>query len=48
LKKGGTMLAGHNLPFEFLFDVAEMEKGNLIVRHKIPYSDIDNEENLYL
>ena len=40
LKKGGSMLAGHNHPFEFIFDVPEMEKGNLVVRHKIPYSDI--------
>jgi len=40
LKKGGTMLAGHNHPFEFIFDVSEMEKGNLVVRFKIPYSDI--------
>jgi SAM-dependent methyltransferase len=40
LKSGGIMLAGHNHPYEFMFDVGEMEKGNLIVRHKIPYSDI--------
>jgi len=40
LKKGGIMLAGHNHPFEFIFDVPEMEKGNLVVRFKIPYSDI--------
>lgn len=40
LKKGGTMVAGHNNPNEFIFDVEEMEKGNLIVRHKIPYSDL--------
>jgi len=40
LKKGGIMLAGHNHPFEFIFDVPEMEKGNLVVRFEIPYSDI--------
>ena len=40
LKEGGTMLAGHNHPFEFIFDVPEMEKGNLVARFKIPYSDI--------
>jgi len=40
LKKGGIMLAGHNHPFEFIFDLDSMEKGDLIVRHKIPYSDI--------
>ena len=40
LKKGGIMIAGHNLPFEFIFDVDAMERGELVVRHKIPYSDI--------
>lgn len=40
LKKGGTMIAGHNNPNDFIFDIEEMEKGNLIVRHKIPYSDL--------
>lgn len=40
LKKGGTMLAGHNNPNDCIFDLEEMEKGNFIVRHKIPYADI--------
>lgn len=40
LKKGGIMIAGHNSPNDFIFDIEEMEKGNLIVRHKIPYSDL--------
>lgn len=40
LKKGGIMIAGHNNPFEFIFDLEAMEKGEFIVRHKIPYSDI--------
>lgn len=40
LKKGGIMIAGHNNPNDFIFDIEEMEKGNLIVRHKIPYSDL--------
>ena len=40
LKKGGIMIAGHNNPNDFIFDLEEMEKGNLIVRHKIPYSDL--------
>jgi len=40
LKKGGTMLAGHNHPFEFIFDVESLEKGELVIRHKIPYSDL--------
>jgi SAM-dependent methyltransferase len=40
LKKGGIMIAGHNNPNEFIFDLESMEKGELIVRHKIPYSDL--------
>lgn len=40
LKRGGIMIAGHNNPNEFIFDVEEMEKGNLVVKHKIPYSDL--------
>lgn len=40
LKKGGTMIAGHNNPNEFIFDLESMEKGEFIVRHKIPYSDL--------
>ena len=40
LRKGGTMLAGHNSSFEFVFDLLEMQKGKLHVRHKIPYSDL--------
>lgn len=42
LKKGGIMIAGHNNPNEFIFDIEEMEKGNLIVKHKVPYSDLAN------
>jgi SAM-dependent methyltransferase len=44
LKKGGTMLAGHNHPLEFIFDVGAMEKGELIPRYKIPYADTDYSE----
>jgi len=42
LKKGGVMLAGHNHPLEFIFDVNELERGKLIPRFKIPYSDIND------
>ena len=42
LKKGGIMLAGHNYPFDSIFDLELMEKGELVLRHKIPYSDIKN------
>lgn len=40
LRKGGTMIAGHNNPNDFIFDLEEMEKGKFVVRHKIPYSDL--------
>lgn len=40
LKTGGVMIAGHNNPNDFIFDLAEMEKGKFVVRHKIPYSDL--------
>lgn len=40
LKKGGTMIAGHNNPNEFIFDLEALEKGEFVVRHKIPYSDL--------
>ena len=40
LKKGGTMIAGHNNPNEFIFDIEKLDKGEFCVRHKIPYSDI--------
>ncbi|MFN8413503.1 MAG: class I SAM-dependent methyltransferase [Anaerolineales bacterium] len=41
LRKGGSMLVGFMNPVFYLFDWDEMEKGNLNVRHKIPFSDIE-------
>ena len=40
LRRGGHLLAGFSNPVRFLFDHLESEKGNLVVRHKIPYSDV--------
>ena len=40
LKKGGVMISGLVNPIEFLFDLERLEKGELVVRHKIPYSDL--------
>jgi len=40
LAPGGRLLAGHNNPIEYIFDMDEMLDGKLTVRHKIPYSDI--------
>ena len=42
LKPGGRLLAGFTNPLLFLFDDREMDKGNLVVRHKIPYSDLES------
>lgn len=41
LRHGGTLLAGFMQPLVYIFDYEEMDKGNLIVNHKIPYSDIE-------
>ncbi len=46
LKPGGSLLAGFINPVNYLFDAVEMEQGKLLVRHSIPYSDLqlDDEE----
>ena len=41
LRDGGVLLAGHNSPVEFIFDLERMENDNeLVVRHSLPYSDL--------
>ena len=40
LKPGGELLSGFTKPVFYIFDFAEMEKGNLQVAHAIPYSDL--------
>lgn len=40
LQPGGVLLAGFVNPIEYLFDAAAAERGELIVRHTIPYSDL--------
>lgn len=42
LKKNGTLIAGFANPIEYIFDFGELEKGNLVVKHKIPYSDLEH------
>lgn len=42
LKKGGTLIAGFGNPVQYIFDLKELEQGNLVVRHMIPYSDIED------
>jgi len=41
LRHGGTLLAGFMNPIMYIFDYEEMEKGNLLIKNKIPYSDIE-------
>lgn len=41
LRHGGILLAGFMQPLVYIFDFEEMDTGNLIVKHKIPYSDIE-------
>ena len=40
LRPGGTLLAGFVNPLQFIFDWERSEKGELLVRHAIPYSDL--------
>ncbi|WBW97222.1 class I SAM-dependent methyltransferase [Oceanirhabdus sp. W0125-5] len=40
LKKNGVLLAGFSNSVEYIFDLKAMNKGELVVKHKIPYSDI--------
>jgi SAM-dependent methyltransferase len=40
LRPGGALLAGFVNPLQFIFDWERAEKGELVVRHAIPYSDL--------
>jgi SAM-dependent methyltransferase len=40
LRPGGVLLAGFTNPVEYLFDAAAYARGELVVRHAIPYSDV--------
>jgi SAM-dependent methyltransferase len=40
LKPGGVLLAGFTNPALYVFDDAEAERGNLVARHAVPYSDV--------
>lgn len=40
LRPRGVLLAGFTNPVEYLFDAAASERGELVVRHTIPYSDL--------
>ena len=42
LKKGGALLAGFGSPLEFIFDLEKFDKGELVLKHSIPYADMDH------
>ena len=44
LVAGGSLVSGLINPVHYIFDEREKDRGNLIVRHKIPYSDLDLDE----
>lgn len=48
LKKNGTLIAGFGNPIEYIFDVKELEEGNFVVKHKIPYSDLEHLEDEFV
>ena len=45
LKKDGVLLAGFGNPVEYLFDAEKLEKGEFAVRHRIPYADIEHQDD---
>lgn len=40
LRPGGALLAGFCNPFYYIFDEKLAEQGQLVVRHRLPYSDL--------
>jgi len=40
LAPGGVLLSGSVHPFDYVFDEAAVERGELVVRHALPYSDL--------
>jgi len=44
LRPGGRLLAGFTNPDLYLFDDASLEEGRLVVRHRLPYSDLTHLE----
>ena len=40
LRRGGILISGFANPIEYIFDLKSMNAGELVVRHKIPYSDL--------
>lgn len=41
LRPGGVLLSGITKPELFIFDLAAFERGELVARHALPYSDLE-------
>lgn len=44
VRRGGSLLAGITNPLLYLFDSEKAERGIFEVRHKLPYSDLDHQD----
>ncbi len=44
LRPGGRLISGMLNPVNYLFDAVELDRGQFVVRHKIPYSDLQLSE----
>jgi hypothetical protein len=42
LRPGGVLVAGIGNPAVYIFDWPEMEQGRLVVKHSLPYSDLES------
>jgi SAM-dependent methyltransferase len=42
LRRGGHVLAGFVNPAMYIFDYAAVERGELVVRHPLPYNDLEH------
>ncbi|WP_105615816.1 class I SAM-dependent methyltransferase [Vallitalea okinawensis] len=40
LRHGGILISGFANPISYIFDLKNMNEGKLVVRHKVPYSDL--------
>lgn len=42
LRRGGALLAGFMNPMVYIFDAEAQDRGEFMVRHRLPYADIDD------
>jgi SAM-dependent methyltransferase len=40
MRPGGVLMCGFSNPAQFIFDALRLEKGEFLVRHKLPYSEL--------